>query len=96
MAALRTLDAALARLRDGLRARGLEATTDLIVVSDHGMADVPHDQVRYLDDVRPPGDYDVPWWGAFVGIVPKPGHEEAVANAFVGAHDRYTLSLIHI
>ena len=90
MTALRTLDAALARLRDGLRARGLDATTDLIVVSDHGMADVPRDQVRYLDDVLPPGDYDVPWWGAFVGIVPKPGHEEAVADAFVGAHDRYT------
>ena len=90
MAALRTLDAALARLRAGLRARGLDATTDLIVVSDHGMADVPRDQVRYLDDVLPPGDYDVPWWGAFVGIAPKPGHEAAVGKAFVGAHDRYT------
>lgn len=89
IAAQRTVDAALARLRDGLRARGLEPTTDLIVVSDHGMSDVPRDQVRYLDDVLPPDAYDTPWWGAFVGIVPKPGHEDAVANAFVGAHDHY-------
>ncbi|RZL36288.1 MAG: DUF1501 domain-containing protein, partial [Rubrivivax sp.] len=39
MQALATVDAGLARLRDGLRARGLGDSVDLIVLSDHGMSD---------------------------------------------------------
>lgn len=89
MASLQALDAALARLRDGLRARGVDAATDVIVVSDHGMADVPQANVRYLDDMLPTSAYRLLSWGAWVGIAPAPGHEADVAQAFVGRHDHY-------
>lgn len=94
MQALRLIDRALARLRAGLQARGLGATTDLVVLSDHGMADVPREHLRLLDD-RHAGTgldasaYDVVWWGSFVGIEPKPGRGDDVARAFVGRHDVY-------
>lgn len=90
LASLRAIDAALAQLQDGLRARGLYAETDLIVLSDHGMADVPRDNVRFLDDRLDPSAYDIQWWGLVAGIVPKPGREAEVERAFVGRQDRYT------
>lgn len=90
MATLATIDAALARLRAGLQARRRTGITDLIVLSDHGMSDVPFEHVRYLDDLLDASKYDAPWWGTFTGLVPKPGQEAAVERAFVGRHDVYT------
>jgi predicted AlkP superfamily pyrophosphatase or phosphodiesterase len=89
LAALGEIDAGLAMLQDGLRTRGLEAGTDLIVVSDHGMADVPREHLRFLDDRLDAAAYDILWWGTFIGIVPKPGQTEAVERAFLGRQDRY-------
>lgn len=43
--ALAEVDRQLGRLLDGLESRGLAATTDLVVVSDHGMAPLDRDKV---------------------------------------------------
>lgn len=43
------VDAAIGRLLDGLEARGLADRIDVIVVSDHGMADTPPAQVEMID-----------------------------------------------
>lgn len=86
---LHRIDRALARLRTGLAQRGLDGSTDLIVLSDHGMADVPREHLRLLDERLDGSAYDVIWWGSFVGIEPKPGREAEVARAFVGRHDVY-------
>ncbi len=85
MAALRAIDAAIARLREGLRARGLLATTNLVILSDHGMADVPRTQWLWLEDVLDTRHYDVVWWGTFLGLRPKPGQTEIVERAFIDA-----------
>ncbi len=45
------VDAALARLLDGLDARGIRDKVDLVVVSDHGMAEVAVGHRLYLRDV---------------------------------------------
>lgn len=89
LAALHEIDAALARLREGLRARGLDDDTALIVVSDHGMADVPQANSVLLDDVLDSRHYDVEWWGTFIGLRPHADSVEPVARAFVGRHDHY-------
>lgn len=89
LAALREIDAELAILQDGLRARGLEHDTDLIVLSDHGMADVPRENLRFLDDRLDASSYDIIWWGTFIGIAPKPGQTDAVEHAFLGRQDHY-------
>lgn len=89
LSALHRIDHALSRLRDGLRRRGLGGSTDLIVLSDHGMADVPSTRLRLLDDKFDDSAYDIVWWGLFTGIEPKPGREAEVERAFVGRHDVY-------
>jgi predicted AlkP superfamily pyrophosphatase or phosphodiesterase len=49
--ALASTDAALGRLVDGLKARGLYAGANLIVVADHGMALTDRSRIVYLDDL---------------------------------------------
>lgn len=89
VAALQEVDVALARLRDGLRSRGMEASTDLIVVSDHGMVDTPREHVRYLDDVVPADSIDVVHTGPLAVLNPTPGHAKLVEVALLGRHDHY-------
>ncbi len=89
IAAMKQVDVALGRLRDGLRSRGLEASTDLIVVSDHGMVSVRSRDVRYLDDRVPANTFDVVHMGPVAGLNPKPGHVKQVEKALLGRHDRY-------
>lgn len=89
MGALRRIDDAIARVRDGLRVRDLLARTDLIVVSDHGMADVPREQRVWLEDVLDPALYETEWWGTMLGLRPNPGQREAVERAFLGAHPHF-------
>jgi predicted AlkP superfamily pyrophosphatase or phosphodiesterase len=85
-AALREVDAALARFVAGLRARGRFATTDLVVVSDHGMA--PTSPARRIDlgTVMPLDDADVVAWGVLAGIQPRPGRTDAVERALLRPH----------
>lgn len=89
LAALQEIDAALAGLREGLRERGLDDDTALIVVSDHGMADVPQANSVLLDDVLDARHYDVEWWGTFIGLRPHADSTDLVARTFVGRHDHY-------
>ena len=44
-------DSAVGRLVAGLRARGMYDTVDLLIVSDHGMANISPDRYVYLTDV---------------------------------------------
>lgn len=87
--ALKTVDAALARLREGLHSRGLDASTDLLVVSDHGMITVRNEDVRYLDDLVPADVIDMVHGGPLAGLNPKPGHVQQVEKALLGRHDHY-------
>lgn len=78
-AALRTVDAALARLVDGLKARELDARMNLVIVSDHGMAPTPAGQVVRMDQVIDLDQVQVVSLGILAGFIPKPGHESEVA-----------------
>lgn len=91
LAAMRTVDAALARLLAGIDARGIRGRVDLIVVSDHGMATMPPGQRDYLDDYLRAGGLgidaiDVVSRGTSVGVAPRPGRDAAVEAALVGRH----------
>jgi predicted AlkP superfamily pyrophosphatase or phosphodiesterase len=93
LAAMRTVDAALARLLAGIDARGIRERVNLIVVSDHGMATMPPGQRDYLDDYLRAGGLgidaiDVVSRGTSVGVAPRPGRDAAVEAALVGRHPR--------
>ena len=87
--ALATIDAGLARLRDGLRARGLAERVDLIVLSDHGMADVPVDNIVYLDDLLPADAMQVESVGQMAWLTAETGREAEVERALVRRHDHF-------
>lgn len=85
--ALADVDAAMARLVDGLRARGLEGKVNLVVVSDHGMAPTSPDRVALLDDLVAETDYRWVTLGAVAGLVPATADAE---RRLVGPHDHFT------
>lgn len=49
-AAVASVDAAVGAVLDGLEARGLDATANVVVVGDHGMTDIDPGRMIWLDD----------------------------------------------
>ena len=88
-AAVKDADAAVGRLLDGLQARGIAGSTNVIVVSDHGMALVPEGQTVAVEDMVDRSlakDVSV---GQSVGFAPLPGKEAQAKKALLGAHAQY-------
>lgn len=84
-AAAATVDAAIARLVDGLRVRNINA--NIVIVSDHGMAATGPQRTIQLDQIAQPANYDVVVYGSFAGIEPRAGQEDAVAAALLKPHE---------
>ncbi len=89
-AALGRTDATIGRLVDGLKAKGLFAEADLVIVADHGMASTSPERVTYLDDLLPASDLHAVSLGSEATIRPMPGHEDAVAKALLSRHPHMT------
>jgi len=87
--AMREVDAAIGTLVDGLHTRRLLDKINLIIVSDHGMAEVPSSQIIATEEMVPAGKADIVSAGQVVGVQPHPGQEGAVAAVMVGAHAHY-------
>jgi predicted AlkP superfamily pyrophosphatase or phosphodiesterase len=84
--ALRTCDAHLGALMAGLDARGLGGRVNLVVVSDHGMAQTSIERVIILDDYISLDAVRVVDINPTLGIVPKAGAEDTVYRALRSAH----------
>ena len=92
-AARALVDAALARLLQGLQQRGLRDEINLVVVSDHGMANITGRE--YLADYLQPHGLgldaiDIVSSGAVVNIAARKGQETAVEAALLGHHPHST------
>jgi predicted AlkP superfamily pyrophosphatase or phosphodiesterase len=72
-AAVLEVDTALARLLDGLEKRGLRDTTNLVIVSDHGMAPIDAKRVIFLEDLMPISTVQVESYGPNGGVRPETG-----------------------
>ena len=84
-------DAELGRLVEGLTARGLIARANLIVVSDHGMAPTTQRQTIFVDDYVSLDDIEIADINPTLGVMPKPGRDEAVYRALATAHPRLSM-----
>lgn len=82
------VDAVLGRLLHGLDERGLTEQLDIVIVSDHGMADVGPDRTILLEDYIDMGNVAFITSGAWLQIFPKPGHGEEIFAALSGAHPK--------
>jgi len=88
-AAIVAVDAAIGRLLDGLDARGLDQSTNVIVVSDHGMATVPEGQSIAVEDMVAPTIAKNVSLGQSVGFAPLPGKRAEAEKVLLGAHSNY-------
>lgn len=87
--ALRDTDAAIGRLMAGIDARGLSGHVNLVVVSDHGMADVPPGNVIAVEDMVTVQQAVVVSVGQSIGIAPHPGQTAIVEQRLLGRHAHY-------
>jgi len=85
-AAIAELDRALGLLVDGLAERGLLNSTHLLVVSDHGMAQIARERAILLDDYVDLAAARVVDWSPVAALWPEPDDLEAIHAALVGAH----------
>jgi predicted AlkP superfamily pyrophosphatase or phosphodiesterase len=86
--ALVRVDAALARLVEGLKGRGIAA--NLVIVADHGMAPISPDRVVFLDDLVSAEAFRTQTLGPSAGVIPQPGHEAEVEKGLLASHPHLT------
>ena len=73
------VDNNLGRLIDGLKARGVFAQVNLIIVSDHGMATQDPNNAIILDELVDTSLAErILWTSEIVSIFPRPGKEDAI------------------
>ena len=80
--ALLKVDSNIERLTSGLKSIGADRKTNLIIVSDHGMAPFKIRDAIVLDTMFDAKDAErIFWVGEFTQIFPKPGREDAIYDA---------------
>ncbi|WP_305804464.1 ectonucleotide pyrophosphatase/phosphodiesterase [Stenotrophomonas sp. YIM B06876] len=88
-AAVTEVDASLGRLLAGMQQRGVLERTNIIVVSDHGMATVKDGHVIAIEDMVAPEVAKVVTTGQTLGFTPLPGKQAEAEQRLLGAHERY-------
>jgi len=86
--AVRRVDGHLGRLLRGLERRHLTDKVNIVIVSDHGMAETSTNRVVVLDDYISADDVEVIDINPTLGLFPRTGREEAVYKALANAHPR--------
>lgn len=82
-------DQIIGQVLDGLQQRGLASTTNVIVVSDHGMASVADGHVIATESMVDPAIARNVSQGQSVGFAPLPGRETDAERALLGRHAHY-------
>ncbi|MBB4130053.1 ectonucleotide pyrophosphatase/phosphodiesterase [Xanthomonas sp. 3075] len=86
---VRAVDGAIGRLLAGMQRDGTRERTNIIVVSDHGMAEVPPGHAISVEDIAPPGLATATTDGQVIGFEPKPGQQAHADATLLGAHAHY-------
>ena len=84
--AIARVELAMARLMDGIAKLGLSARTNVVVVSDHGMAANSVDRVIALDDYVDLSTVDVIDWSPVLAVTPRVGSPETLYRALKDRH----------
>lgn len=82
--AVRSVDASMGRLVEGLKARGLYERTVLVIVSDHGMAATSPERTLYLDDMIDPEAVQIIYSGPVTYMNPVEGRRAEVEAGVLG------------
>ncbi len=80
------LDSYIGQLMNGIVSRGLVGSTNILVVSDHGVAARSPDQVVFLDDYIGPDDAEVIDWSPVLALRPTGMSADSLHARLAGAH----------
>jgi predicted AlkP superfamily pyrophosphatase or phosphodiesterase len=83
------IDATIGRLVDALQARGLRDRVNLVIVSDHGMAEVAPGHAIAVEDMVDARDATLIANGQVVTFAPNAGRERNAESTLLGRHDHY-------
>lgn len=83
------MDHLLGMLMDGLEEIGLLNEVHILITSDHGMAELSHDKVIFLDDIIDLDDVDVIDWTPVAMLQPKEGRTETLYAQLKEAEENY-------
>lgn len=84
--AIARVDSAVGALVDGIAKLPAARRVNIVVVADHGMAEVSADRLIFLDDYVSLDSVDMIDWSPVAAIVPKPGHDRYTLSRLVNAH----------
>ncbi len=84
--AIAHLDAAVGRLVQGIAEASLAAVVNLVLVSDHGMAQNSRERTILLDDFVNPATLDIVEASPILAVAPRAGSVEAIYQALHGKH----------
>lgn len=84
--AVSRVDGYVGRLLQGLERRGIDDDVNILITSDHGLAETSVDRVVVLDDYINLDDVEIIDINPTLALLPKPGREDAVYNALAHAH----------
>ncbi|MCB1628278.1 MAG: alkaline phosphatase family protein [Xanthomonadales bacterium] len=88
-AAMAEADEAIGRLLQGLSDAKLLDRVNIIVVADHGMAEVAPNQFVHVDQMVDPNDAQWISLGQSAGFQPRRGRAAAAARQLLGRHEHY-------
>ncbi len=88
-AAMREVDAAIGELLARLQRADVLDDTDIVVVSDHGMAEVAQGNVVAVEDMVEQRFAQLVMAGQVVGFEPREGHAADAEAALLGRHERH-------
>jgi len=91
--AVREMDDLLGHLLNQTEAVGLRESLNIILVSDHGMAELSEDKIIFLEDIIDLNDVDVIDWTPVAMLRPKEGKTEEVYRALKENEENYRVFL---
>lgn len=93
--AIAVTDSSLGRLVDWLGTSGMGARTDVVIVSDHGMAAISPDRAIFLDDYADIDRTEILDLAPVTAIEPRPGRADHLYQRLRRAHPRLTVFRRH-
>jgi predicted AlkP superfamily pyrophosphatase or phosphodiesterase len=85
------VDQSIAQLVTGVQKIGLADRVNYVIVSDHGMAQIPPDHMIQLDDYLDPATVNVIDWAPVLALAAKDGDNERVYRALKDKHPALTV-----
>jgi len=85
------IDDTIGKLVKGIKEQGQENQVNLIIVSDHGMAQLSREKVIFLDEYLSFEDFTVLNWSPNLDLIPAEGKLEKVYQKLKSAHPKLTI-----